>query len=164
MLTTSRHSLNDSASHGPSMTSAKITHTHVEPVWNKGNDSSSPFSSGIGSVTHLDLVRSSPPDQEIKTDSSTTSTFERASTRSPVSSNLSGSKASPTESTSDSSHGSRDRAAAHAPASIASSGSKNNRQRYDGTYYTHEPIRGAPVIDFKDDDLDVEINHRNTEV
>ena len=162
MLTTSRHSLNDSASHGPNISSAKNPHTHIEQVWMKENNSSSPFSSGIGSVTHLDSVRSSPPNQEVKTDASTTSTFDRGSTHSPVSSNLSDSKASPTESTSNSSQDSRGRTT-HAPASIAIE-PKTSRQRYDGTYYTHEPIRGAPIIDFKDDEIDVEINHRNTEV
>jgi hypothetical protein len=159
MLTTSRHSLNDSASHGPSMNSAK---SPIEPVWKKENDSSSLFSSGIGSVTHMDSVRSSPPDQEVKTDASSTSTFDRGSTHSPVSGNLSGNKTSPTESMSNSSQSSREKTT-HALASI-NGGQRNSRQRYDGIYYTHEPIRGAPVIDFKDDDISVEINHRNTEV
>ena len=155
MLTTSRHSLNENGGHGFTTVSPTKA-AHVATSWKKENSSSSsPFSSGIGSA------RSSPPDQEVKTDASTTSTFDRGSstTRSPVSSG--GSKASPSESQSSSSQGSR-HGADSAPANNI--GQKNRRISYDGVYYTHEPIRGAPVIDFEDKNFDVEINHRNTEV
>ena len=43
-------------------------------------------------------------------------------------------------------------------------GNVTRPKRYDGVYYTHEPIRGAPQIDFEEKTMDVEINHRNTEV
>ena len=108
-------------------------------------------------MAHSELVRSSPPDQDVKSTGvpSNGSTFDRESSRSPAASSLTGSKASPTDSQSSSSQ---------ASGGGGVNGQKASRQRYDGVYYTHEPIRGAPNVEFEDKIMDVEINHRNTEV
>lgn len=158
ILTTSRHSLNDSSSNGLTTKSSKSSAPKSDKViWKKEIDSSSGFSSD---VTHMDLVQSSP--SVIKNDASSNSTYEHASSRSPMSSSTSNAKTSPSDSQS-SSQASRERGAVPArPASIAES--KSGRHRYDAVYYTHEPIRGAPQIDFQDDEPELEINHRNTEV
>lgn len=163
ILTTSRHSLNES---GPTVTKSKEAHNPVEANWKKENQRTQ-FSSGNDSVSPIVSVRSSPPD--IKADVSTNSTFDHSSTRSPIS-NTSGGKTSPsTESQSSSSQASRGRdrldSASRGRDRLGSTSSGSHRQRaYDGVYYTHEPIKGAPVIDFEEKVMDLEINHRNTEV
>lgn len=147
MLTTSRHSLNESSNNGPIVIKTNAVKASQETNWAKKERTSSQFSSGIGSVIPSD----------IKTDESSNS-FD-GSTRSPVTSSASGGKTSPsTESQSSNSQTSRDREIE------STSGKRNSRSRYDGVYYTHEPIRGAPPVDFDDKVLDLEINHRNTEV
>ncbi len=156
LLTTSRHSLTGSKAQGlDTITTTGHAKTPdpiiiEKPSWKSGNDSNSPASSGIGS----DLVRSSPPDNEAKSSNppSSTSTFDRGSSRSPVTS----SKASPTESQSSGSGTS-----VPPPGGMPA---KPGRQRYDAVYYTREPISGAPNGEFEDKIMDVEINHRNTEV
>ena len=163
-LTTSRHSLNEPSTPTFPMNTDKTNtssiNTRQEPNWsNKQESSSSPTSSGFGSVTNSELVRSSPPDQDGKSNPSTGSTFDRDSSRSPVASSSSaGSKASPTDSQSSSSQ------ASGGVPSTGSNGQKTGRARYDGVYRTHEPIRGAPDVEFQNTIMDVEINHRNTEV
>ena len=163
VLTTSRHSLNEPSTPtfplNTDKTNTTSNNARDEPNWNKQESSGSPGSSGFGSVTHSELARSSPPDQDVKSNPSSGSTFDRDSTRSPVASSSSaGSKASPTDSQSSSSQ------ASGGVPSTGVNGQKMGRQRYDGVYYTHEPIRGAPAVEFENKIMDVEINHRNTEV
>lgn len=158
VLTTSRHSLNESSGHGVTVSTTKGAKTSMEPSWKKESPESN-SSSGISSAKQMDLVRSLPPDNDIKSD--TNSTFDRDSTRSPVTSSGSGGKTSPTDSKSSGSPANWSRPALD---STSAQQKRNSRQRYEGVYYTHEPIKNAPLVDFPNTVLDVEINHRNTEV
>ena len=158
-LTTSRHSLNESSS-GAGFAASKPTSSEPEAKWKKASPDSQ-SSSGVSSVKRdLDLVRSSsvPVDHD-------SSTFD--SSRSPVTSSASGGKTSPTGSKSSSSPASWNRDTLDSAGTTTSNGNnkRNSRHRYQGIYYTHEPIKNAPLVDFPPDaELDVEINHRNTEV
>ena len=139
-LTTSRHSLNDTLS---AKTSASAMEPKWSPVTNAAAKTDAP-SSGIGSITHSDLVPSSPPGADRHAKSTPPNTTTTAS--SPV-----GSQSSPTVS--------------DTPSSGSTSATSGKRHKcYDGVYYTHEPIKGAPIVEFEDKLMDVEINHRNTEV
>jgi len=145
-LTTSRHSLSEP----PIPTNANITSRdsssgRIELVSKKSRVGSSFGSSGIGSNLR---------EPDASSGSNNTSEASPALGMGPaISSAQSSSVPGSPSVTSGSAYGS---------ASGSASGARI--KRYDGVYYTHEPIRGAPVIEFEEKTMDVEINHRNTEV
>jgi len=134
-LTNSRHSLSE-----PPATSS------VTLVSNKSRPASSSNSSGISSLKK-DVDALSSPSTTLQSDKS---------------SPLQNISAHPSPLRSEAQPSPLSTSARASPLSTSARASPG--KRYDGVYYTHEPIRGAPPVHFEEKVMDVEINHRNTEV
>lgn len=113
-----------------------------EPKWKPVQSKSPTLSSGIGSA-HSDAAHSSPPDSN-KKPSPSSGSFDRQS----PATDSTGPRSSP-------SYGSHSSGSPNRPRS--KSGIK-----YDGSYYTGEPIQGTPAVEFGN--VDADVIHKNTEV